>query len=69
VIDLHNREVVGHAMAGHMRAGLVSEAVTLAAWRDLLDQDAILHPTDVYPSALKSGEPIHAYVLTAKEGF
>jgi transposase InsO family protein len=30
VIDLHTREVIGHAMAGHMRAQLVSDAITLA---------------------------------------
>ena len=43
VIDLHNREVVGHAMAGHMRAELVCDAITLAARRGLLGQNAIFH--------------------------
>jgi transposase InsO family protein len=31
VIDLHTREVVGHAMAEHMRAELVCDAIELAA--------------------------------------
>jgi transposase InsO family protein len=35
-IDLFNREVVGHAMATHMRAGLVCDAVELAHRRGLV---------------------------------
>lgn len=42
-IDLHTREVVGHAMAGHMRAELVADAVTLAHRRGLVDPQAIFH--------------------------
>ena len=42
-IDLFNREVVGHAMADHMRAELVCEAVELAHRRGLVDPDAIFH--------------------------
>jgi transposase InsO family protein len=30
VIDLHTREVIGHAMAGHMRAGLACDAIGTA---------------------------------------
>jgi transposase InsO family protein len=36
-------EVVGHAMAEHMRAGLVCEAIELACRRGLVDPDAIFH--------------------------
>jgi transposase InsO family protein len=43
VIDLHTREVVGHAMAEHMRAGLVCEAIELACRRGLVRPDAIFH--------------------------
>lgn len=43
VIDLHSREVAGHAMAEHMRAQLVSDAVTLAHRRGLVQPDAIFH--------------------------
>ncbi|MFI0791578.1 IS3 family transposase [Micromonospora rubida] len=42
-IDLHTREVVGHAMAGHMRTELVADAVTLAHRRGLIDPKAIFH--------------------------
>jgi transposase InsO family protein len=42
-IDLFNREVVGHAMAEHMRAELVSEAIQLAHQRGLIELDAIFH--------------------------
>lgn len=42
-IDLYNREVVGHAMAPHMRAELVCDAVQLAHRRGLVDHDAIFH--------------------------
>jgi transposase InsO family protein len=42
-IDLFNREVIGHAMAEHMRAELVSDAVELAHRRGLIQPDAIFH--------------------------
>ena len=42
-IDLFNREVVGHAMAEHMRAELVCDAVALAHRRGLVDPDAVFH--------------------------
>lgn len=43
MIDLHNREVIGHAMAGHMRAELVRDALDLAVRRGLTSDDAISH--------------------------
>jgi len=43
VIDLFNREVIGHAMADHMRAELVGDAVALAHRRGLVAPDAIFH--------------------------
>jgi transposase InsO family protein len=42
-IDLFNREVVGHAMADHMRAELVADAVELAHRRGLVQPKAIFH--------------------------
>jgi transposase InsO family protein len=42
-IDLFNREVVGHAMATHMRAELVCDAVELAHRRGLVRPGAIFH--------------------------
>lgn len=42
-IDLFNREVIGHAMAEHMRAELVGDAVRLAHRRGLVEPDAIFH--------------------------
>ena len=42
-IDLFNREVVGHAIAGHLRADLVSDALLLAHRRGLVEPDAIFH--------------------------
>jgi transposase InsO family protein len=42
-IDLFNREVVGHAMAEHMRAELVADAVDLAHRRGLVEHGAIFH--------------------------
>jgi transposase InsO family protein len=42
-IDLFNREVVGHAMAEHMRAELVCDAVALAHRRGLVAPEAIFH--------------------------
>ncbi|ADJ49443.1 IS3 family transposase [Amycolatopsis mediterranei S699] len=43
VIDLHTREVVGHAMAEHMRTDLVCDAVDLATARGLIKPDAVFH--------------------------
>jgi transposase InsO family protein len=43
VIDLHTREIVGHAIAEHMRADLVCDAVDLAARRGLIRPNAIFH--------------------------
>jgi transposase InsO family protein len=43
VIDLFNKEVIGHAMAEHMRAGLVCRAVDLAYKRGLVEPKAIFH--------------------------
>jgi transposase InsO family protein len=42
-IDLFNREVIGHAMATHMRAELVCDAVELAHRRGLVRPRAIFH--------------------------
>jgi transposase InsO family protein len=42
-IDLFNREVIGHAMAEHMRAELVCDAVHLAHRRGLVAPDPIFH--------------------------
>jgi transposase InsO family protein len=42
-IDLFNREVIGHAMADHMRAELVCKAVDLAYKRGLVRPKAIFH--------------------------
>ncbi|SED23702.1 Transposase InsO and inactivated derivatives [Amycolatopsis tolypomycina] len=43
VIDLHTREVVGHAMADHMRTDLVCDAIDLATARGLVQPDAVFH--------------------------
>ncbi|MET8852586.1 IS3 family transposase [Amycolatopsis sp. NPDC004625] len=43
VIDLHTREVVGHAMAEHMRTDLVCEAIDLATARGLIEPEAVFH--------------------------
>ena len=42
-IDLYNREVVGYAMAEHMRAELACDAIELAHRRGLVRPDAIFH--------------------------
>ncbi|WP_328459739.1 IS3 family transposase [Actinoplanes sp. NBC_00393] len=42
-IDLFNREVIGHAMATHMRAELVCDAVELAHRRGLVHRRAVFH--------------------------
>jgi transposase InsO family protein len=43
VMDLYSREVVGHAMAEHMRAELVCDAIELAVGRGLTRDDAVFH--------------------------
>lgn len=43
VIDLHTREIVGHAMAEHMRTDLVCDAIDLATARGLINDDAVFH--------------------------
>ncbi|WP_443111291.1 IS3 family transposase [Amycolatopsis sp. A1MSW2902] len=43
VLDLHTREIAGHAIAPHMRAGLVCDAITLAARRGLTGPGAVFH--------------------------
>ncbi|MFF1606499.1 IS3 family transposase [Amycolatopsis sp. NPDC058278] len=43
VIDLHTREIVGHAMADHMRTDLVCDAIDLATARDLIQPQAVFH--------------------------
>ncbi|RSM68955.1 IS3 family transposase [Amycolatopsis sp. WAC 01375] len=43
VIDLHSREVVGHAMGDHLRADLVCDAITLATARGLIRPAAVFH--------------------------
>lgn len=43
VLDLFNREVIGHAMASHMRADLVCAAVDLAHSHGLVHADALFH--------------------------
>ncbi|MET8997894.1 IS3 family transposase [Amycolatopsis sp. NPDC004169] len=43
VIDLHTREIVGHAMAEHMRTTLVCDAIDLATACGLIQLDAVFH--------------------------
>jgi putative transposase len=43
VIDCFNREVIGHAMADHLRTSLVSEALQMAARNHRLAVDCIFH--------------------------
>jgi putative transposase len=43
VIDCFNREVVGYAMADHMRTSLISEAVQMAARNHFLARGCIFH--------------------------
>ncbi|WP_410598083.1 IS3 family transposase [Amycolatopsis sp. lyj-23] len=43
VIDLNTREVIGHAMAEHMRTDLVCDAIDLATARGLVRDDAVFH--------------------------
>ncbi|WP_084093331.1 IS3 family transposase [Amycolatopsis rifamycinica] len=43
VIDLHTREIVGHAMASHMRTSLVCDAIDLATARGLIQPEAVFH--------------------------
>jgi transposase InsO family protein len=43
VIDCFNREVIGYAMAGHMRTDLVTDALDMAAKNHRLTEDCIFH--------------------------
>jgi transposase InsO family protein len=43
VIDLHTREIIGHAMADHMRTDLVCHAIDLATARGLISDNAVFH--------------------------
>lgn len=43
VIDCFNREVIGYAMADHMRTSLVADAVDMAAQNHTLKPDCIFH--------------------------
>jgi putative transposase len=43
VIDCHTRMVIGYALADHMRASLVCDAITMAAQRITLADQAIFH--------------------------
>jgi transposase InsO family protein len=42
-MDLRTREMVGHAMADHMRADLVCDVLDLAVRRGLISGDAVFH--------------------------
>jgi hypothetical protein len=61
-IDLFNREVVGHAMAEHMRAELVCDAVELAHRRGLVAPQAI---RTAHGSAARTRTPTDYYVSTS----
>jgi putative transposase len=43
VIDCHTKECIGYAMAGHMKTGLVTAALQMAARRYTLTDGAIFH--------------------------
>jgi putative transposase len=43
VIDCFNREVIGYAMADHMRTSLVADALDMAARNHTLKHDCIFH--------------------------
>jgi transposase InsO family protein len=43
VIDCFNKEVIGYAMADHMRTELVTDALTMAAANHDLEPDCIMH--------------------------
>lgn len=43
VIDCFNKEIIGYAMADHMRTGLVTDALDMAARNHHLEEDCIMH--------------------------
>jgi putative transposase len=43
VIDCFNREVIGYALADHMRTELVTDALKMAAHNHDLEPDCIMH--------------------------
>ena len=43
VIDCFNKEVIGYAMAEHMRTELVTDALAMAARNHILEPDCIMH--------------------------
>jgi len=43
VIDCFNKEVIGHAMAHHMRTALISDALAMAARNHTLEENCIMH--------------------------
>lgn len=43
VIDLYSRQVVGWAMANHMKASLVNDALCMALWRRKPDKGLLYH--------------------------
>jgi putative transposase len=43
VIDCFNKEVIGYAMADHMRTELVTDALTMAATNHVLEPGCIMH--------------------------
>jgi transposase InsO family protein len=57
VIDCFNREVVGYAMADHMRTELVTAALTMAAQNHDLEPDCIMHSDSEYVWAGVPGLP------------
>lgn len=46
VIDAWNRQVVGHAIADHLRAELVVDAFDMACWRQHPERDRTIHHSD-----------------------
>ena len=43
VIDCFNKEVIGYAMADHMRTELICDALAMAARNHTLEEDCIMH--------------------------